>query len=175
MSEKIDLKKPFRSRIDEHATLSLIKKHLSFLSKHVFLLDEVEDVNHYVEDDDSIMNYLHYTKSVIDLHTHSSRNLQSNQLLDAIAKKDEHEKERRRLRLERKIRCSWVLQGILRLPENEKMLLLNRYVENQEKDVVLMKTKRLSNSSYYRMHRKACLHLATILDIEVYQEKPMEE
>lgn len=171
MSTKIDFKEPFKKKVDEKETLRCMKTHLKFLTKNAFLLEEeIEQEDYYVEEDGNILDYLTYTKSIVDLHVGTNSTAQSTKLLNAIAKKDEEAIRRRKLRIERKARCGWLLQGIMRLTEKEKKLMIYRYIQRRDFDYIQSKFKNLTTSSYYRLQNHACLHLAAILDLEVYEE-----
>lgn len=170
---KIAFAKPYEECIDEKATLKVMRQHLKFLSRYAYLLEDRETQAYLVEEED-LLSYLPYSKSVIDIQANPSSLAHSTKLLMAIEKCDQQKEEKRRLREERRLRCLWLMQGILVLPEPQKQAILYKYIQHLDQNQILRKMNQISNSTLQRILMRACLDLAQILEIEILKKEKVE-
>lgn len=166
---KIAFAKPYEECIDQKATIAIMRQHLAFLYRYAYLLENYEKDASYVEDE-SVLDYLSYTKSVIDIHPNQANVAQSTKLLQAIEKYDKQKEQKRLLREERRMRCLWLMQGILVLPEIEKKAMLYKYVHHMEHEQIIQRMHHISISTLHRVLKRAYINLAQILEIEVLKE-----
>lgn len=164
---KIAFAKPYEDCIDQKATLSIMRKHLLFLARYAYLL-EMQEVTEVMVEEESLLNYLPYTKSIIDVQGKSSLS-QSTKVILAMEKYDKQREQKRREREERRLRCLWLMQGILVLPEVERKALLHKYVQHLSHEQITHQMD-ISMSTLHRILKRACIDLAQILEIEVLKK-----
>lgn len=167
---KIAFAKPYEECIDQKATIAIMRQHLDFLSRYAYVLDK-EAKREVVVEDDGVLNYLSYTKSIVDIQASQGNVAQSTKLLLAIEKYDKQKEQKRKLREERWLRCIWIMQGIQVLPEIEKQALLYKYIHHMEHEQITRHLNQISLSTLHRILKRAYLDLAQILEIEVLKKE----
>ncbi len=137
-----------------------MKKEMEFLKQYTQELRLHSALYHkdcdslQVEDD--VVDYLHYTKSII----HVSKD-QHNQF-EPVLKAMERMQNRKLKHNERHMHAYMLLQIIMQLPELERELLLDLYVRNRDKKVILMHQGDIVESTLYRRLHRALLHVNTL-------------
>lgn len=153
--------------LDEEATLQVTKKYLKFFSKNYYMIHQ----QFTVSDEIDVMDYMSYSKSIIQPHRNPSINLHSAKILNAIEKKDKEELKMRNYLLQKKELCRRILQAIMSLPDVERKLMISRHISNITMETIANQHPEYSISSLYRMYKQACIHMAQMLEIEIYQKK----
>lgn len=164
----IKLDAPYQTYcVNKSATVKRMRKHLKFLMEYAYLLNkEPNETKDYVEEQDDLINYVSYTKSIIQCSNASSIP-QSTKLLEAMERQEEHQRQVKALRERREMHCLWLLQGMEYLPEKEKTVLIYKYVERMSNAWICRRMNQISLSTLNRLHYKACIDLARLLELEV--------
>lgn len=115
---------------------------------------DMEEEQLQVEDD--IMEYIHYTKSMIDCRKRIT--VYENPIIYAIEQQEIKQANRRKYQFE----CLCVLKAIYQLPNLYKELLLDYYVRDLHR-FQIMKRFEIVESTFYRRHQKALEKLDELL------------
>lgn len=154
--------------VDNNKTVKLMKEHLIFLKKHVAnyrihnALYGIENENLLVEED--VCDYLQYTKSIIN----STKQTFDDYHNPVLEDREQQKKVKQRL-IEQDKKAYVLLQGILHLDKKERELLMDLYVRGLDRHIVLRHQGDVVNSTLDRRIRRACLHLAELLCIQIYE------
>lgn len=154
--------------VDKKKTIKVMREHLNFLKKHVATyyihnaLYGVENQNLQVEED--ICEYLHYTKNVVNA-SKGVNDFYHNPILEAT---EQQKKTRQRL-IDQDKKAYFLLQGILHLNKQERELLMDFYVRGLERQLVIRHQGDIVNSTLNRRIQRACLHLAELLSLQIYE------
>ena len=141
--------------VDEAQTIRNMKRQLLFLKQYTASL-RLHSVL-YGEDcvqlqvEDELSDYLNYTRSIVQ----TSRNggyVHRDPVLDAM------ERQRR------------AREKVMEQEEQEKELLLDVYVRGLKRELVLRHQGDIVESTLNRRLRRACLHLAALLHLQVLKE-----
>lgn len=155
-------------KVDKKNTIKVMKGHLNFLKKHVATyyihnaLYGGENQNLQVEED--ICEYLQYTKNVVN-NSKSTNDFYYNPILDVM---EQQKKTKQRL-IEEDKKAYFLLQGVLHLKKQERELLMDLYVRGLERQLVLRHQGDIVNSTLDRRIQRACLHLAELLSLQIYE------
>ena len=155
-------------KVDKKNTIKVMKGHLNFLKKHVATyyihnaLYGGENQNLQVEED--ICEYLQYTKNVVNT-SKSTNDFYYNPILDVM---EQQKKTKQRL-IEEDKKAYFLLQGVLHLKKQERELLMDLYVRGLERQLVLRHQGDIVNSTLDRRIQRACLHLAELLSLQIYE------
>ena len=155
-------------KVDKKNTIKVMKGHLNFLKKHVATyyihnaLYGGENQNLQVEED--ICEYLQYTKNVVN-NSKSTNDFYYNPILDVM----EQQKITKQRLIEEDKKAYFLLQGVLHLKKQERELLMDLYVRGLERQLVLRHQGDIVNSTLDRRIQRACLHLAELLSLQIYE------
>lgn len=162
--------KTYDETIDVKETVRAMKKHLLFLKQysatlrlHSALYAQQGEELHI---DDNLVDYLHYSKSIIHANGNHAYTINENEILTAMEKQRRNKKKAE----QRDKQAYLLLEGIKQLSSDERSLLLDVYVRQLDKAIVLQHQGDVVESTLHRRLRRACLHLAMILQIEVIKE-----
>lgn len=159
--------------IDEKRTVHEMKNRLQYLKYYcanirlhsVLYGDEQEEL--YVED--GVQDYLHYTKSIVHIDTKKTY-LRHDPIVKAMAKQDQQKEA-----LTRRDASAYVLlQGIAQLSQVERELLLDTYVRQLDRNVMMTKAGGIAESTYHRRLHKAILHLAIVMHCVIMKDNTCE-
>ena len=155
--------------VDEAQTIRNMKRQLLFLKQYTASL-RLHSVL-YGEDcvqlqvEDELSDYLNYTRSIVQ----TSRNggyVHRDPVLDAM----ERQRRAREKVMEQDQRAYVLLQGILQLEEQEQELRLDVYVRGLKRELGLRLQGHVVDGTLTRRLRRACLHLAALLHLQVLKE-----
>ena len=161
----MELLKQEGKRLDEKATLAAVKRQLYFLRDHFWLLQEEE--SGMVKEQLELLDFLPYTKSVIQVQAHP-RSYQGDQVLQAMQKQEAALAYQKQKQQECMTHLRLLVTAIAALPVNESACIHAKYVKRQTYEQISAELD-LSLSSVGRIIRRACLHLAQLLHLECYQ------
>lgn len=162
--------KLYEELIDVNETVKVMKKRLQFLKQysaglrlHSALYAEQ---GNELQVEDSLVDYLHYSKSILCANKKPTYGSKENEILIAMEKQ-----QKAKLKAEQRDQQAYILlEGIKQLHENEKQLLLDIYVKQLDRRIILHHQGDIVESTMHRRLRKACLHLAQILHMEILQK-----
>lgn len=147
-------------QVDEKATIEKMKQVMRFLSEYAWMINDQDAL---VEDGPDILDFLSYTRSVIDVGNRQLK--QEPSILHAMEQRDEA-----LLRQEQRLkRLELLLYSISFLPIKEKKCILLKYVQHYPMHQIAIRLD-VSMSTANRILRKAYLHLAQLLHMEVLLE-----
>lgn len=160
----------YMDQIDKGKTIAYMKKHLAFLKQYSAskrLEGYESEPIHTQQVEDGAIDYLQYTRSVIQVSSSVQVDQSGRKLLDAIQRKDEENKIRREEAEQRDKLAYRFLQGIALLEKMECELLQDIYVRGLERKVVLARHGYIVESTLNRRLAKAYVNLAIILHMEI--------
>lgn len=154
--------------MDERATVQIMKKQLHELKiycanmrlQSILYGDEEERLQ--VEDE--IGNYLHYSKSIVQVSKQKQYD-KKDPVLQALHRQQKHQE----IMQERDASAYVLLQGIAQLSEKEKELLFDVYIRQYSRDRIRAKEGGIVESTYHRRLHKAILNLAQIMNCVIYE------
>ncbi len=156
----MELKMMKQKHVNEKATIEKMKQVMRFLSEYAWMLNEQDAL---VEDGPDIMDFITYSRSVIDVGSKQMK--QEPSILRAIEQRDEA-----LLRQEQRLkRLELLLRSISFLPVKERKCILLKYVQHYPMHQIAMRLD-VSVSTANRILHKAYLHLAQLLHMEVMTE-----
>lgn len=147
--------------------IKIVKKELLFLkqyAKNLRMHSAIygkQDQTLFVEDE--LVDYLHYTKSIIDC-TKKQRGGGENPLLIAMMKRDKIQ----RIRKENDSKAYVLMKALEQLSPNENTLLMDVYIRSLPKKIILRHQGEVVDSTFYRRLNKACYHLYLLLEAMNY-------
>lgn len=115
---------------------------------------DTKDEQLQVQDD--LMEYVHYTKSVIDCRKRTV--IYEDPVLYAMEKQEQHHQYQK----QQQFRFLCLLQAIYQLPSQDCQLLLDYYVRDVHR-YQIMNHLGIVESTFYRRHEKALLRLSSLL------------
>lgn len=142
--------------------IKAVKKELLFLKQYAANLRMhsavygKKDQMLYVEDE--LVNYLHYTRSIIDC-TRGYHNNGENVIIEAMMKRDKI----KRIRKEHDSRAYVLMKALEQLSPSENQLLTDVYIRSLPKKVILRHQGEVVDSTFYRRINKACYQLYLLL------------
>ena len=145
---------------DEEKMLQTLKQEMEFLRYYcanMRLKSLLREKGEALQVEDDIMDYLHYSKSVISLKRQQGK--EENYVLSSMEKMQKHKEDLQ----SRDERAYILLGGIAQLKEQEAQLLLDVYVRQYDKKKILQRLGGVVESTYHRRLKKALLHLALVL------------
>lgn len=156
----------YEENINEKLTIQKTKQYLTFLGNHInsFSYQEyIEKAHPMVIQEEDIMDYMQYSRSVMKLNTNTS--MIHNQVLKAMQTREYQKKQKQ----EREQQLQWICFGLQRLKEKQRMYILERYVYHLDNKTIMEKHG-IVESTLHRNIRKGCLNLAFFLKIEVWKD-----
>lgn len=159
--------KNYDDSIDVKETVKVMKKRLQFLKQYSATLRLHSALyaqkGEELRVEDNLLDYLHYSKSILHANGKTAYATSENAVLIAM------EKQRRdKIKAEQRDKQAYILlEGIKQLPPMERLLLLDVYVRQFDKVIILQHQGDIVESTLHRRIRRACLHLAIILQMEV--------
>lgn len=146
-----------QNEVDEKATMKKIKQAMHFLSEYAWM---IKDQDMLVEDELDIMDFISYTRSVIDIKEKTHPKELS--ILHAMEQRD-----RAQLRQDKRMKqLELLFHAISFLPKNEQKCVKMKYIDH-ESMLHIASNLNVSTSTAHRILNKAYLHLAQLLDMEV--------
>lgn len=148
--------------MNEMDKVQAMKSEMKFLSGYVknlrmySILYDTQDQKGLMVND-SIMDYLHYTRSVIDCR--KQNHVHNNPILVAM---EEIEKQNSRLNSEH-ARAYLDLSAIEQLHNDQRQLLLDYYIRDLDKKVICQRCGDITRSTFYRRLNKALANLYDLL------------
>lgn len=152
--------------VDEKATMKAVKQKLAFLSANVWLLRQDSSM---VEDSGSLMDFIAYTRSVITVTGDPYHAGSTSPVIEAMQRRDQmrdYQKQKQQELLHHMIE---LMKAIELLPLAEKRCITMKYVMQLTYQQMAQKLD-VSFSSVGRILRRAYLHLAQLLSLEVYKD-----
>ncbi len=134
--------------------MMFLKGYVKNLRMYSILYDNQEEKGLMIND--SIMDYLHYTRSVIDCR--KQNRVQNNPILIAM---EQIEKQNSRISAEH-ARAYIDLSAIEQLHHNQSQLLIDYYIRDLDKEVICKRCGDITRSTFYRRLNKA---LASLYDL----------
>lgn len=154
-------------QINEKATIQAVKEQLSFLSANAWILHQD---HHAVADSDDLMDFISYTRSVItvahDQHFHTP----TSAVIEAMRRRENMAEYQRQKQQERIRRMTILIEAIELLPMKEKRCITMKYIMHSTYQQMARELD-LSFSSVGRILRRAYLHLAQLLQLEIYDSQ----
>lgn len=158
----------YEERIDRSTTAKVMKQQMLFLKHYVASLRfhsvlYGEETQH-LQVEDELVDYLHYSKSVIQAQRKKSYQEKEDAIVEAMMRQ---QKDQAYL-AERDEHAYLLLQGIAQLENQDREALLNVYVRQIPMQTILLR-QGIVESTYHRHLQRAYVHLAIILHKEVLQ------
>lgn len=154
--------------IKEDETIREMKKKLMFLRTYAAslrLYSNFEETPHGLQVEDGLMEYLHYSRSIVQSNGKKGGYSSYDPVLEAMMKQEAHSQQRAR-----KDQLAYLLmQGIRQLPSPLDQLLQDLYIKDLDKALILHHQGDIVESTMNRRVRKALLQLALILQMEILQ------
>jgi len=152
--------------LDEKATLRKVKEKLVFLEQNIWMMEE--DGEHVVEDAVDLMDFLPYTKSIIQVNGTVQYDT-SSRVVEAMQRKQQALDYQQQKQRERIHNMQVLLYAIRRLPPKESACITKKYTMHQSYQSISMEMG-ISQSSVGRYIQRGCFHLAQLLHLECYQD-----
>lgn len=149
---------------NEKATIQAVKRQLQFLSENAWILRQGQQT---VEDSHDLMDFISYTRSVIMVNHDSNFSGSSSPIIEAMRRQEnmiDYQKQRQQ---ELMRRLTILIQAIDLLPWKEKRCVSMKYIMNAPYQQMARELD-ISFSSIGRILRRAYLHLAQLLELEIY-------
>lgn len=160
----------YEEQINIKETVRDMKKRLQFLKQYTAGLRLYSAIYSQqgteLQVEDSLVDYLHYSKSILCANRKPTYGMKENEILVAMEKQQKDKKKAE----QRDYQAYILLEGIKQLHAKEKQLLLDIYVKQLDKRIILLHQGDVVESTMHRRVRKACLHLAQILHMEILQK-----
>lgn len=150
-------------KIDEAATIRVVKKQLEFLSSNSWLLKN----NQVVEEEFELLDFLSYTHSIIKVSDDVKSYSSSSAVLKAMERRDQALKQERSMRESMILKMESLLLALSYLPPKERICLSMKYLEQRTIEQICMQMNHASYRTITRLLRLGYLHLAQLLDLEV--------
>lgn len=159
----MNLTEVFDRKIDEVATIRVVKKQLEFLSSNSWLLKNKQ----VVEEEFELLDFLSYTHSIIKVSDDVKSYSSSSAVLKAMERRDHALKQERSMRESMILKMESLLLALSYLPPKERMCLSMKYLEQRSIEQICMQMNHASYRTITRLLRLGYLHLAQLLDLEV--------
>ena len=150
--EKIHIQKQITQQIKKE--MLFLQRYAEELRLHSVLYEE--DGRH-LQIEDELVDYLHYTRSVLDLRNDCK------QRKEPVLKAMEQRNLRHLQKQSRDHHAYQLLQTILQLPKQEKDLLLDMYVRGLDRRIILLHQGDIVESTLYRRLQRAYQHVYELL------------
>lgn len=166
--------KATNERINEAASIRAVKERMHFLKQYTASL-RLHSIL-YAQDgeglqvEDNLVDYLHYTRSMLRATEKQGYYEKGNAVLNAM----ELQARDKRKAAQKDRQAYILLEAIKQLKGLERDLLLDIYVKQVDKEIILRHQGNIVESTFHRRLRKACLHLAFLLQIEVMHHENTE-
>ena len=159
--------------MNEKATIQAVKLQLQFLAKNAWMLGQD---HHMVEDSNDLMDFISYTRSVITVpHDHAFHTFTS-PVIEAMRRQENMMDYQKQKQQELLRHMTFLVRAIDLLPQKEKRCISMKYMMHAAY-LQIAREMEISFSTVGRTLRRAYLHLAQLLQLEVYEadiekEKP---
>ena len=110
-----------------------------------------------------MVDYLHYTRSIL----HASEKQGYCNKGSAVINAMELQQKDKQKTAQKDRQAYILLEAIKQLKDMERDLLLDIYVKQVDKKLILQHQGSIVESTFHRRLRKACLHLSLTLQIEI--------
>lgn len=161
----MDISKLMDREIDEKATIKVVKEQLEFLSSNCWLLQQ--EAAGIVEDSMELLDFLPYTRSIINVSQSTNHYDSSSKVLQAMERRNRVLEKERKIREDLITRMEEILMAFAYLPPKERDCLYLKYVKHESIEKICIQMNHMSYRTVTRMMRQGFLHLAQLLDLEV--------
>lgn len=158
--------------IDDKKTIAMMKQQMQFLKQYCAQLrlysTLYEEHTTSLQVEDSLVDYLHYTSSII--HCNTMNHTRKDPYLKAMERQEQrhlHETKQEKHVYE-------LLQSIHHLKKQEADLLFDFYVRCYSRHVIMQRQGEIVESTLNRRLNQALLHLAILLCMEIYEKDVTE-
>lgn len=157
-----------QKEIDVKATVREVKRQLSFLSDHIWMLQR-ESKEGTVEEALPLTDFLSYTRSIVKVSGEGSDHHASSAVIEAMERRDQLIAKQQEVRQKTIHQIQLLLTAISYLPENEQTCMQMRFIQHKTLEEIAL-LHHVSISTTMRICQKAYLHLAQLLNLEVVRE-----